>query len=662
MNDKERIYFLRKEIDLHNHSYYVEDSPKISDFEFDILLNELIQLEEKHPELFDINSPTQRVGASLVDSFETINHTYPMLSLGNTYSEDDLIDFDNRIRKLISSDFDYVCELKFDGVSISLNYENGKLINAITRGDGKKGDNVISNVRTIKSIPLQLTGDFPQKFEIRGEIFIPIDDFKKLNTERIKHNLEPFSNPRNTASGSLKMLDSSDVAKRPLDCFLYHIIGEDIPSDKHYDNLLLAKNWGFKISSDIQKCNDISAVIKYVNDWDKKRNNLPFEIDGIVIKVNNIMLQEKLGFTAKSPRWAISYKFKALQAKTQLKGITYQVGRTGAITPVADLEPVQLAGTIVKRASLHNEEQINKLGIQINDYVFVEKGGEIIPKIVSVSLKDRDLFNVPINFIDNCPECDSKLIKLEDDAKHYCINSVNCLPQIKAKFEHFISKKAMNIEELGPKTIDLFFDNNLIRDISDLYALNYEELLPFKKDGKKWSSNVIDGIQKSKNIPFEKVLFGLGIRYVGETVSLILCKNLNNIDNIISSSFEELTNIDEIGERIADSVISFFKNSENLVLIEKLKSFGLNFNYVSKASSNLLQNQNIVISGKFINYSRAELKKIVEKHNGKNLSSISKKTTFVLAGENMGPSKLKKANLLNIKIIDINQFLEIISS
>ena len=662
MNDKERIYFLRKEIDLHNHSYYVEDSPKISDFEFDILLNELIQLEKKHPELFDINSPTQRVGASLVDSFETINHTYPMLSLGNTYSEDDLIDFDNRIRKLISSDFDYVCELKFDGVSISLNYENGKLINAITRGDGKKGDNVISNVRTIKSIPLQLTGDFPQKFEIRGEIFIPIGDFKKLNTERIKHNLEPFSNPRNTASGSLKMLDSSDVAKRPLDCFLYHIIGEDIPSDKHYENLLLAKNWGFKISSDIQKCNDISAVIKYVNDWDKKRNNLPFEIDGIVIKVNNILLQEKLGFTAKSPRWAISYKFKALQAKTQLKGITYQVGRTGAITPVADLEPVQLAGTIVKRASLHNEEQINKLGIQINDYVFVEKGGEIIPKIVSVSLKDRDLFNVPINFIDNCPECDSKLIKLEDDAKHYCINSVNCLPQIKGKFEHFISKKAMNIEELGPKTIDLLFDNKLISDISDLYALNYEELLPFKKDGKKWSSNVIDGIQKSKNIPFEKVLFGLGIRYVGETVSLILCKNLNNIDNIISSSYEELTNIDEIGERIADSVISFFKNSENLVLIEKLKSFGLNFNYVSKASSNLLQNQNIVISGKFINYSRAELKKIVEKHNGKNLSSISKKTTFVLAGENMGPSKLKKANLLNIKIIDINQFLEIISS
>ena len=662
MNDKDRIYSLRKEIDYHNHAYYVKDSPEISDVDFDLLLNELIQLEEKFPEYFDINSPTQRVGSSLVDGFETIDHKYPMLSLGNTYSEDDLIDFDNRIKKLISTDFDYVCELKYDGVSISLNYEDGKLISAITRGDGKKGDNVISNVRTIKSIPLQLAGDFPKKFEIRGEIFISIKDFKRLNIEREKHNLEPFSNPRNTASGSLKMLDSSDVAKRPLDCYLYHIIGENIPSDKHFENLLHAKKWGFKISSDTQTCKDISAVIKYVNEWDNKRNNLPFEIDGIVIKVNDIGIQEKLGFTAKSPRWAISYKFKALQAKTQLKGITYQVGRTGAITPVADLEPIQLAGTIVKRASLHNEDQINKLGIQINDYVFVEKGGEIIPKIVSVSLKDRDLFNIPINYIENCPECDSKLIRHEDDAKHYCVNSINCLPQIKGKFEHFISKKAMNIEELGPKTIDLLFDNNLIRSISDLYTITYEELLPFKKDGKKWAANVIDGIQKSKQIPFEKVLFGLGIRYVGETVSLILCKNLNHIDNIISSSFEELTNIDEIGERIANSVINFFNNSENLVLIEKLKSLGLNFNYESNVSSDLLKGQNIVISGKFEQYSRDELKKLVEKHNGKNLSSISKKTTFVLAGENIGPSKLKKANLLNIEIININQFLDIINS
>ena len=660
MNDKERIYSLRKEINYHNHAYYVIDSPEISDFEFDSLLNELINLEKKYPEFFDVNSPTQRVGSSLVDGFETIQHDYPMLSLGNTYSEDDLLDFDTRIKKLISSDFDYVCELKYDGVSISLIYENGKLVSAITRGDGKSGDNVISNVRTIKSIPLQLNGDYPSKFEIRGEIFIPIKEFNNLNIEREKKNLEPFSNPRNTASGSLKMLDSNDVAKRPLDCFLYHVLGENLPSKLHYENLQHAKNWGFKISSNTKICKNISDVIEFVNQWDSKRNNLPFEIDGLVIKVNDLELQEKLGFTAKSPRWAISYKFKALQAKTKLRGITYQVGRTGAITPVADLEPVQLAGTLVKRASLHNEEQINKLGIQINDYVLVEKGGEIIPKIVSVSLKDRDLFNIPIDFINDCPECGSELIKLEDDAKHYCVNTSNCIPQIKGKFEHFISKKAMNIEELGPKTIDLLFDNNLIKSIPDLYSLNYDDLLPFKKDGKKWASNVIDGIQKSKSIPFEKVLFGLGIRYVGETVSIKLCKNLNNIDNIISSSFDDLINIDEIGERIANSVIDYFNKLENLQLIEKLKNFGLQFNYVSKVSSNLLMGENIVISGKFEDYSRDELKKIVEKHNGKNLSSISKKTTFVLAGENMGPSKLKKANLLNIRVIDINKFLEII--
>ena len=662
MNEKERIFSLRKEINYHNHAYYVKDAPEISDFEFDALLNELINLENKFPEYFDVNSPTQRVGSSLVDGFETIDHNYPMLSLGNTYSEEDLFDFDTRTKKIISSDFDYVCELKYDGVSISLIYENGELVSAITRGDGKKGDNVISNVRTIKSIPLQLTGDYPSKFEIRGEIFIPIDEFNNLNIEREKQNLEPFSNPRNTASGSLKMLDSTDVAKRPLDCYLYHVLGENLPSKYHFENLQHAKNWGFKISSNTRICKNISDVIDFVKQWDSERNKLPFEIDGLVIKVNDLELHEKLGFTAKSPRWAISYKFKALQAKTILKGITYQVGRTGAITPVADLKPVQLAGTLVKRASLHNEEQINKLGIQINDYVLVEKGGEIIPKIVGVSLKDRDLFNIPVDFIKDCPECGSKLIKLEDDAKHYCVNSSNCLPQIKGKFEHFISKKAMNIEELGPKTIDLLFDNNLIKNIADLYSIEYEDLLPFKKDGKKWASNVIEGIKKSKNIPFEKVLFGLGIRYVGETVSLKLCKNLNNIDNIISSTFEDLINIDEIGERIANSVIDYFNIPDNLDLIEKLKDFGLQFTYISNVSSNLLKGENIVISGKFEDYSRDELKKLVEKHNGKNLSSISKKTTFVLAGENIGPSKLKKANLLNIEIISINQFLQKINS
>ena len=661
MNDTERINSLRTELDYHNHCYYVKDLPEISDFEFDSLLNELINLEQRYPEHFDVNSPTQRVGSSLVDGFETIEHKYPMLSLGNTYSEEDLIDFDNRINKLISTDFEYVCELKYDGVSISLNYKNGKLVSAITRGDGKKGDNVISNVRTIKSIPLNLKGDYPSNFEIRGEIFIPLKEFNELNMQRGKENLESFSNPRNTASGSLKMLDSSDVARRPLDCYLYHVIGEKLTSNLHYENLQHAKNWGFKISSNTKICKNISDVIDFVNLWDSKRDNLPFEIDGLVIKVNNIDLQEKLGFTAKSPRWAISYKFKALQAKTKLKGITYQVGRTGAITPVADLEPVQLAGTLVKRASLHNEDQINKLGIQINDYVFVEKGGEIIPKIVSVSLKDRDLFNIPIDYIKNCPECDSKLIRLDEDAKHYCVNTSNCLPQIKGKFEHFISKKAMNIEELGPKTIDLLFDNNLIQNIYDLYSLKYEDLLPFKKDGRKWASNVIEGIEKSKTIPFEKVLFGLGIRYVGETVSLKLCKNLNNIDNIISSSYEELINIDEIGERIAKSVIDFFNKNDNLLQINKLKKYGLQFNYKNNVSSDLLKDENIVISGKFEGYSREELKKLVEKHNGKNLSSISKKTTFVLAGENIGPSKLKKANLLNLEIININQFLEKIS-
>ena len=661
MNDIERINSLRTELDYHNHCYYVKDLPEISDFEFDSLLNELINLEQRYPEYFDVNSPTQRVGSSLVDGFETIEHKYPMLSLGNTYSEEDLIDFDNRINKLIPTDFEYVCELKYDGVSISLNYKNGKLVSAITRGDGKKGDNVISNVRTIKSIPLNLKGDYPSNFEIRGEIFIPLKEFNELNMQRGKENLESFSNPRNTASGSLKMLDSSDVARRPLDCYLYHVIGEKLHSNLHYENLQHAKNWGFKISSNTKICKNISDVIDFVNLWDSKRDNLPFEIDGLVIKVNNIDLQEKLGFTAKSPRWAISYKFKALQAKTKLKGITYQVGRTGAITPVADLEPVQLAGTLVKRASLHNEDQINKLGIQINDYVFVEKGGEIIPKIVSVSLKDRDLFNIPIDYIKNCPECDSKLIRLDEDAKHYCVNTSNCLPQIKGKFEHFISKKAMNIEELGPKTIDLLFDNNLIQNIHDLYSLKYEDLLPFKKDGRKWASNVIEGIEKSKTIPFEKVLFGLGIRYVGETVSLKLCKNLNNIDNIISSSYEELINIDEIGERIAKSVIDFFNKNDNLLQIDKLKNYGLQFNYKNNVSSDLLKDENIVISGKFEGYSREELKKLVEKHNGKNLSSISKKTTFVLAGENIGPSKLKKANLLNIEIININQFLEKIS-
>jgi len=661
MNEQERIYSLRKEIEHHNHSYYVLDKPLVSDFEFDNLLKELQALEKEFPQYFDINSPTQRVGGGLINGFESINHKYPMLSLGNTYSEEDLIDFDKRIKKLIDNNFEYVCELKYDGVSISLIYENGKLISAITRGDGKSGDNVIDNVRTIKSIPLNLFDDFPEKFEIRGEIFLPIEGFNKLNEERKKENLEPFSNPRNTASGSLKLLDSKQVAKRPLDCFLYHLLGEDLPSDEHFKNLNCAKDWGFKIPNETQLCKNISDVINFVNKWEKDRDKLPYEIDGIVVKVNDITLQKKLGYTAKSPRWAISYKFKAIQAKTKLLDVSYQVGRTGAITPVANLEPILLAGTIVKRASLHNADQIEKLGIRINDYVFIEKGGEIIPKIISVSLEDRDLFTLPIKFIENCPECKCSLHKIDGDAKHYCLNQLNCLPQLKGKFEHFISKKTLNIDGLGPETIDLLFKENKIKVLSDLYLLQYEDLLPLKKDGKKWAGNIINSIEASKKIPFENVLFGLGIRYVGETVSVILCKNFDNINNLISATYEDLINIDEIGDRIAQSIVSFFNDYLNIKLIEDLQGFGLQFNYVSNVKSNLLKDKNVVISGKFLDYSRDELKSMVEQHNGKNLSSISKKTTFVLAGQNIGPSKLKKAVSLEIEIIDINQFLDMIN-
>jgi len=661
MNDEQRIISLRKELERYNHSYYILDKPSISDFEFDKLLDELQELENKFPRLFDINSPTERVGDGLISSFETIDHKYPMLSLGNTYSEDDLFDFDKRIKKIINTDFEYVCELKYDGVSISLIYENGKLVQALTRGDGSKGDNVINNVRTIKSIPLEIFGDYPQRFEIRGEIFLPLKGFNKLNQQREKNYLEPFSNPRNTASGSLKMLDSREVSKRPLDCYLYYLLGENLPSDNHYTNLQHARKWGFKIPDEIEVFNNINDVNLFVGKWDNNRYNLSYEIDGIVIKVNNINTQSKLGYTAKSPRWAISYKFKALQAKTKLLSVSYQVGRTGAITPVANLEPILLAGTIVKRASLHNEDQIHKLGIKINDYVFIEKGGEIIPKIVSVSLKDRDSFATSIEFIKNCPECNEPLNRIGEDVKHYCINQINCLPQLKGRFEHFISKKTLNIDGLGPETIDLLFKNEKIKVLSDLYLLKYEDLLPLKKDGKKWSSNIIDGIEESKKITFEKVLFGLGIRYVGETISIILCKNFNTIDNLISASYEDLIDVDEIGDRIAQSIIDYFAVSSNIDLVKRLTDFGLQFNYLSKVKSSILKDKNIVISGKFEDYSREELKALVEEHNGKNISSISKKTTFVLAGENIGPSKLKKAINLEIEIININQFLNILN-
>tara|TARA_B100001741_G_C16553373_1_gene600767 strand:- start:657 stop:2648 length:1992 start_codon:yes stop_codon:yes gene_type:complete len=663
MNVQDRIVFLRSELQQHNYNYYVLDKPTISDFEFDLLLNELLDLEKQNPQFYDANSPTQRVGGELIKSFDTVAHEYRMLSLGNTYSAEELVDFDKRITKLVETDIEYVCELKYDGVSISLKYENGELKQAITRGNGTHGDDVTVNVKTINSIPLKLKGDYPSKFEIRGEIFLPHVGFDQMNEKRIVNDLEPFANPRNAASGSVKMQDSKEVAKRPLDCFLYYLLGKELPSQRHYENLQNAREWGFKIPHEIEVCPSIDKVIDFVNYWDNKRHHLPYDIDGIVIKVNDLRLQEQMGFTAKSPRWAISYKFKAEQVSTVLNEITFQVGRTGAITPVANLEPVLLAGTVVKRASLHNADQISKLDIRVGDKVYVEKGGEIIPKIVGVAIKERDLFSQPTVYISHCPECNTPLVRSEGDAKHYCSNDLMCPPQIKAKFEHFISKKAMDIDGIGPETIDLLFENQLIASIPDLYDLKKEDLLPFKKEGEKWASNIIEGLEQSKAIPFERLLFALGVRYVGETVSKVLVKEFQHIDHLMMANKERLENVDEIGEKIAESVVQYFQNNENINLIERLKNQGLCFEIgeESKAISSQLSGMSIVISGVFSHFSRDELKKIIEQHGGKNISSISKKTTFVVAGENMGPSKLQKAERLNIPILSENEFIKKIS-
>lgn len=660
MDVEERIKFLRQELHQHNHLYYVADQPIISDFEFDKMLEELMSLEDSYPIFFDENSPTQRVGGGLVTSFNTIPHKYRMLSLGNTYNDQDLKNFDQRIRKLIETEVEYVCELKFDGVSISLLYEDGKLVQALTRGDGSKGDDVTVNVRTINSIPLMLKGNYPLSFEIRGEIFIGLNDFEELNKKRTSENLEPFANPRNTASGSLKMQDSREVAIRRLDCFLYHLLGEGVPTKSHYKNLDFARRWGFKVSEHTKLCANIDHVIQFVREWEEKRHHLPFEIDGIVVKVNDLSVQDQLGFTAKTPRWAISYKFKAEQAITTLNSISYQVGRTGAITPVANLEPVVLAGTTVKRASLHNADQIEKLDVRIGDRVYIEKGGEIIPKIVGVITKERDLFAEAICYIDQCPECHSELVRKDGDAKHYCLNVDNCLPQKKGKFEHFISRKALDVDGLGPETIELFLEHQLIDTFSDLYSLSYEELLPLKKDGKKWASNIIAGLENSKKIPFERVLYGLGIRFVGETVAKILAKEFTDIECLAKASKEELESVDEIGEKIAESVSDYFSNSSNYELVNQLKAHELQFQ--SKESgrviSNIFENQVVVVSGVFEKFSRDELKKIIEQHSGKIVSSISKKTTFVVAGQNMGPSKKLKAESLNIPLISEEDFIK----
>ena len=659
MKIKERIDLLRKELAEYNHSYYVLDTSIISDFEFDNLLQELVKLEDENPEFFDATSPTQRVGGGVIDGFKTVAHKYRMLSLGNTYSEEDLHDFDTRLHKLTDQEIEYVCELKYDGVSISLTYKNGELTQALTRGDGTQGDDVTANIRTIKSIPLKLKGDYPASFEIRGEIFIPIKGLEKMNKLRTEEGLEPYKNPRNTASGSLKLLDANEVSKRPLDCYLYYLIGEDLPSTNHYDNLQKARDWGFKIPNEIEKHSNIENVLKFINKWDEDRHGLPYEIDGIVIKVNDINLQEEMGFTAKSPRWAISYKFKAEQVTTILNKITYQVGRTGAITPVANLEPVQLAGTTVKRASLHNADQIAKLDIREGDKVYVEKGGEIIPKVVGVELKDRDLFSQSTEYIANCPSCNTELVRKEGDAKHYCPNAESCPSQIKGKFEHFISRKAMDIDGLGGETIELLINEGLIKEISDLYHLKKEDLLPLDRMAEKSVENLFIGVGKSKLIPFERVLFGLGVRFVGETVAKVLAKHFKTIDNIIDADIETLIAVDEIGDKIAESVVNYFSIEENLKLINNLKESGLQFvsTIEDTTKSSNLNGMKIVVSGVFNQNSRAEYKKMIEEHGGKNVSSISKNTTFVLAGENMGPSKKQKAEDLKIPLVNEDEFL-----
>lgn len=663
MNSKSKIDQLRTELAVHNHAYYLLDNPTISDFEFDHLLEKLIALETANPECFDANSPSQRVGGKINKNFETVKHKQAMLSLGNTYSEDDLRDFDKRIQKVITETYTYVCELKYDGTSISLHYKNGFLIQALTRGDGSQGDDVTSNVRTINTIPLKLSGNPPTEFEIRGEIFMPHKGFKLMNTERVEAGLEAFANPRNASSGSLKMQDSAVVAKRPLDCFLYHVLEEKNTIDSHYLKLEEARKWGFKIPTETKTYESIEGVLSFVSYWEAERKNLAYDIDGIVIKVDSSFQQEELGFTAKSPRWAISYKFKAEQAVTKLNKITYQVGRTGAITPVANLKPVQLAGTMVKRASLHNADQIARLDIRVGDTVYVEKGGEIIPKIVGIALKERDLFSQPTVYITECPECDTQLIRKDGEAQHYCPNEKACPPQIKGKIEHFISRKAMNIDGLGTETIDQFFKEGLISNVADLYFLTKEQILPLERMADKSASKAIAGILTSKRVPFERVLYALGIRYVGVTVAKKLAFHYQNLNLLQCADLEDLTKVDEIGERIAQSLLNWFKVEENKILINNLVEAGvqLEIDAVLLADrTHVLQGQSFVISGVFTNHSREELKKLIEQNGGKNTSSISKKTSYLVAGDKMGPSKREKAESLSVSIISEDEFIELL--
>ncbi len=661
---KIHIEQLREELNYHNHKYYVENSPEISDQEFDHKMRELMNLEKQFPEFEDPDSPSMRVGSDLNKEFEQVVHKYPMLSLSNTYSEEELQDFHNRVVKAVGNDFRYVCELKYDGTAIGLTYQNGKLIRAVTRGDGTQGDDVTQNVRTIRSIPLKLTGDYPGEFEIRGEIFLPLKGFQWLNAEKEKAGEAPFANPRNAAAGSLKLQNSSLVAKRPLDTYLYYMLSEELPTMSHYENLLKAKSWGLKISPHTQVCNSIDEVFEFIRHWDTARHELPFEIDGAVIKVDNIHLQQELGFTAKSPRWAIAYKFKAEEARTRLLSVDYQVGRTGAVTPVANLEPVQLAGTTVKRASLHNADVISGLGLHCNDLVTVEKGGEIIPKITGVVKEERPEKSLPIHFIKECPECGAPLMRVEGEAAHYCPNSASCPPQIKGKLEHFISRRAMNIDGLGAETINLLYTKGLVNTLPDLYKLKASQLITLERLGDKSARNIITSIKNSLEVPWPRVLYALGIRFVGETVAKKLAASFASIDKLSGATEEELIAVDEIGNKIAGSILAFFTSEANKKMIEELKSYGLQLagkeeTSISKAS-NILEGKTLVISGKFSRYSRDQLKEMIETHGGKNTGSVTGKTDYLVAGENMGPSKLEKAEKQGVKILSENQFLELI--
>ena len=664
---KIEIERLSNEINRHNDLYYIKNTSEISDYDFDMLLEKLQQLEKDFPEFAYAYSPTKRVGGDITKKMEAVKHRYPMLSLSNTYSEEEIIEWENRIQKILERQTEYVCELKYDGVAIGIQYVDGILTQAITRGDGTQGENVTTNVKTIKTIPLKLKGDFPQDFEIRGEIFFPLKNFQRLNELREENGEEMFANPRNTASGTLKIQDSRIVAERGLDCYLYGIYGEYLPLDKHFESVEKARDWGFKSPEVeqrlIEKTTSIQGIMDFIHYWNENRTLLPFEIDGIVIKVNSYDDQQELGFTAKSPRWAIAYKFKTERVETELESVVYQVGRTGAITPVANLKPVQLGGTTVKRASLHNSDQIKKIDLFEYDTVQVEKGGEIIPKIVGVNLDRRKASAQPIRFIDHCPECYTPLVRREGEAQHYCPNEIGCSPQIKGRIEHFIGRKAMNIDGLGAETVDVLVEKGLISSYADLYDLTFDQLIALDRMAEKSADNLIKGLEASKSVPFERVLFSLGIRFVGETVAKKLAKSFKSIDAIQKAKFDELVSVDEIGEKIAISVQQFFLNEKNVELIDKLKSKGLQFSIEEKEqSSELFKGKIFVVSGVFSSFSRDEVKELIETNGGKNASSISSKTTYVVAGENMGPSKLKKASDLGVEIIDENRFIQLLTS